>query len=369
MNRPEVPGSDDDPCDICGASGSMTPLLEAGLPGVGPAWIHACGRCGFRQVRPRLAPAALDVLYGADYFDASSAHGFAEYARQRQRYERDAFFLARELHALRPAGGRLLEVGSALGFLLAALANWSDWRVEGVEVSRFGAWYARDRFGATVHCGTLDDAAFAPASFDYVVQKDLLEHVTHPRRHLRETRRILRPGGRLRLITPNGDADVQPLQRSATAARQGELPLLGQGHLSFFTRPQLLRLLDETGFRLLRIRSIGFRRGLRALGFLPGPRSRAPIASRASLTTDAPAAPSGTGDATSGAGPDARRHEETAARVDAEIARRHRAVRGWRPYWRYRRALKWFNALPPPFDLGQDFELLLEARPDEHGAP
>ncbi len=345
----------DDPCDICGATGSMTQLVEAELPGVGPAWIHACRDCGFRQVRPRLTPAALDAMYGADYFDASSGHGFAEYARQRQRYERDAFFLARDLRALRPGGGRLLEVGSALGFLLASLAQFGDWQVEGVEVSRFGAWYARDRFGAAVHHGTLEDAAFASESFDYVVQKDLLEHVTHPRRHLQETARILRAGGRLRLITPNGEADIRLLRRAAASARGDEVPLLGQGHLSFFTRPQLLRLLQETGFRLLRLRAIGLRRGLRALGAIPGWHSRAPLASRASFApagaVRAPAAGESTGTDT-----------ETAARVDAEIARRHRAVRGWRPYWRYRRALKRLDALPPPFDLGQDFELLLEKR-------
>ena len=212
-----------------------------------------------------------------------------------------------------------------------------------------------------MHHGTLEDAAFAPASFDYVVQKDLLEHVTHPRRHLQETLRILRPGGRLRLITPHGEADVRLLQRAATAAGQDELPLLGQGHLSFFTRPQLIRMLEETGFRLLRIRAIGLRRGLRALGVVPGWRSRAPLASRASLAADAASGASGASrEAVSDAEPDAHADEETAARVDAEIARRHRAVRGWRPYWRYRRALKWFDALPPPFDIGQDFELLLE---------
>ena len=354
----------DDPCDICGAAGSMTRLVEAGLPGVGPAWVHACGDCGFRQVRPRLTPAALDAIYGADYFDASpghgdasSGHGFAEYARQRQRYERDAFFLARELRALRPGGGRLLEVGSALGFLLASLAQCSDWRVEGVEVSRFGAWYARDRFGATVHHGTLEGAAFAPESFDYVVQKDLLEHVTHPRRHLQETARILRAGGRLRLITPNGEADIRLLRRAAAAARRDEVPLLGQGHLSFFTRAELLRLLQETGFRLLRVRAIGLRRGLRALGAVPGWHSRAPLANRASF---APAEAAREPSAAVAESPST--DAGTAARVDAEIARRHRAVRGWRPYWHYRRALKRLDALPPPFDLGQDFELLVEKR-------
>lgn len=368
MNDPEMARNDDGPCDICGACGSMSRFLEAGLPGLGPVWIHTCEGCGFRQVRPRLTSHSLDALYGADYFDASAAHGFAEYARQRQRYERDAFFLARELRRLRPGGGRLLEVGSALGFLLDSLARHTNWRVEGVEVSRFGAWYARDRFGVTVHCGTLEEAAFAPDSFDYVVQKDLLEHVIHPRRHLQETARILRPGGRLWLITPNGEADARPLQRAAASARRDQLPLLGQGHLSFFTRPQLLRLVEEIGFRVLRMRAIGLRRGLRALGVVPGWSGRAPLVSRESLAAGAAGGPrvaaAGVEErgALSRAEPDRCADEETAARVDAEIARRHRAARSWRPYWRYRRALKRLDALPPPFDLGQDFELSLEKR-------
>lgn len=351
MDRGATPLSVDDPCDICGSADSMAPLIDVGVPGVGSARIHACARCGFRQIRPRLGRLALDVLYGAGYFDASPAHGFAAYARQRQRYDRDAFFLARELRALRPGGGRLLEVGSALGFLLTSLARQCNWQVEGVEVSRFGAWYARDRFGATVHHGTLEDAAFDSGTFDYVVQKDLLEHVTHPRRHLEETCRIMRPGGRLRLITPNGEADVRPLKRAAASARPDEVPLLGQGHLSFFTRAHLRDLLEETGFHLLRVRAIGLRRGVRALGLVPGWRGRASLAARVSLADPVPAEDAG-------AAPYA--DAGTAARIDAEIERRHRPIRGWRPYWYYRRGLKRLDALPPPFDLGQDFDLLLE---------
>ena len=343
-----------DPCDVCGAAGAMAPLVEVGLPGVGPVWIHRCGGCGVRQVRPRPAPAALDALYGGDYFASGSAHGFAGYARQRQRYERDAFFLARELRRIAPAG-RFLEVGSALGFLLAALAPTSGWEVEGVEVSAFGAWYARDRFGVTVHQGTLERAGLPPAAFDYVLQKDLLEHVTHPRRHLEETRRIMRPGARLRVITPNGEADVRPLQRAAAESAPDVLPVLGQGHLSFFSRAQLLRLFENAGFRVLRVRSIGVRRGLRALGAIPGWRSRTRLLRRADLS--APAGP-----AAGGAGRAPERREEQAARIDAEIAAQHRRVRAWRPYFHYRRLLKRFDAVPGALAVGQDFDVLVEKR-------
>lgn len=347
----------------------MAPLVEVGLAGVGPVWIHRCLACGFRQVRPRLGAGALAAIYAADYFDPASPHGFAGYARQRQRYEREAYFLARELHAMREKG-RLLEVGSALGFLLDALTRLTPWRVEGVEVSAFGAWYARSRFGVTVHDGTLEGARFPSGTFDYVLQKDLLEHVIDPRRHLEETRRIMRPGGRLRVVTPNGDADVLPVQRAAAMARPGELPVLGQGHLSFFSRPQLLRMLDDVGFRVLRFRSIGVRRGVRAVGLLPGWRSRAPLASRKALDAPGPA-----GDATrsgvtasgidgerdGGGRPDAA-NEDHAARIDAEIDRRHRRMRAWRPYYHYRRLMKRLDSLPAALAAGQDFDLLLERR-------
>ena len=344
-----------DPCDVCGAAGTLNPLVEAGLPRVGPVRIQRCGGCGFRQVRPRLSAAALDALYGADYFDSTAMHGFAGYARQRQRYDRDAFFLARELRRQRPAG-RFLEVGSALGFLLASLMPLTRWEVEGVEISKFGAWYARDRFDARVHRGTLEEACLPAAAFDYVLQKDLLEHVTHPRRHLEETRRIMRPGARLRVVTPNGEADVRPLQRAAAGLAPGDVPLLDQGHLSFFSRAQLLRLFEDVGFRVLNIRSIGIRRGLRALGAIPGWRDGTRAMRRADLTAGA-----GTGE-TGGAGLPPERREEQAARIDAEIAACRRRIRAWRPYYHYRRLVKRLDALPGALALGRDFDVLAEKR-------
>ena len=344
-----------DPCDVCGAAGDLRPLVEAGLTGVGAVWVRRCAGCGFRQVRPRLSPGALDALYGADYFDSTAAHGFTGYARQRQRYERDAHFLARELRRLAPRG-RFLEVGSALGFLLAALGPIAGWEVEGVEVSAFGAWYARDRFGAAVRRATLEEAGLPADAFDYVLQKDLLEHVTHPRRHLDETWRIMRRGARLRVVTPNGEADLRPLLRAAAGARGDELPLLGQAHLSFFSRAQLLRLLDGVGFRVLGMRSIGVRRGLRALGVVPGWRSRARMAPREALAPRARPAAAG------GEGPTPATWAEQAARIDAETAAHHRPVRSRPPYFHYRRLVKRLDALPGPLAIGQDFDVLAEKR-------
>ena len=346
-----------DPCDVCGAPDRMTPRIEVGLLGLGAAWIHRCGGCGFRQVRPRPHPADLAALYGEDYFDPAAPSGFREYAAQRQRYEREAYFLARTLRRM-GRRGRLLEVGSGLGFLLDALARATDWEVEGVELSPFGARYARERFGLTVRQGTLEEARHPPDRFDFVIQKDLIEHVSHPRRHLEETRRVMRPGGRLWLITPNGEADVRPLAAAAAAARPGAdtLPVLDQGHLSFFTQPQLLRLVADTGFRCVRLRAIGVRRGLRALGRLPGGRGQPPLMTRRELAATVRGRAGEAGGGTLGD----EVYRALAEVLDRETARRHRRLRGWTPYYHYRRWMKGIDALAASLTAGRDFDLLLE---------
>ena len=343
----------EDACDICHTRDSMSPRVEVGLIGVGPAWIHECAGCGFRQVRPRLDTGALEALYAGDYFDPDSAVGFDEYARQRQRYEREAFFLAKELRAI-AATGRLLEVGCALGFLLDALARASAWRVEGIELSAFAARYACQRLGLAVRQSTLEAARFAPETFDFVIQKDLLEHVTHPRRHLEETRRIMRPGGRLWLVTPNGEANIRPLRALAATLDDDALPVLDQGHLSFFSKAQLRRLFAETGFRCLRFRNIGLRRGLRALGYLPGGRRAPAVIARTDL-----AATVGPRDRY-GASPRADDAAALGDRIDAEVVRRHRRVRDWVPYFYYRRSIKRLDSLAASCTVGQDFDVLLE---------
>ncbi len=341
-------------CDICTAT-EMHPLLEVSLIGRRRVQVHRCRRCGFRQVRPRLTADQIKALYPSDYFDAGSPVGYADYAREFQRRQREAYFLNRWLRRL-GSQGRLLEVGCALGFLLAGLKR-SGWRVEGVDASAFAAHYASTRYDIDVACATLEQALFPDAAFDAVIQKDLLEHVGDPRAHLDETRRVLRPGGWLRLVTPNGEANLRPL---VVASRQAGAtpPVLDQGHLSFFCRRHLLRLFEECGFRCHRMRMIGITRGLRALGRLPGQRRFVRPAPPAE-TMSRPGAP-GVAAPDDAAPDDAARFEELAARIDQEIATRHRGFKSWPPYYHYHRAMKQVDALPGWCEIGYDFECLLQ---------
>ena len=81
----------------------------------------------------------------------------------------------------------------------------------------------------------------------------------------------MKPGAELWLVTPNGEANLRPITLRPGAA-DGGLPLLDQGHLSFFSGDHLNRLFEECGYDVLSARAIGVRRGLKALGWLPGQR-------------------------------------------------------------------------------------------------
>ena len=98
--------------------------------------------------------------------------------------------------------GRLLDVGCGNGRFLS-LMRTAGWEVAGVENDPVTARNVRDHLRIAVTEGNLSDARFPNASFDAVTLSHLIEHVYDPVELLRECRRILKPGGKLVIVTPN----------------------------------------------------------------------------------------------------------------------------------------------------------------------
>lgn len=136
------------------------------------------------------------------------------------------------------SGGRLVDVGCGLGYLLSGLDE--RWEKYGVEVSAFAAERARE--WGRIHCGTLQDASYPNEFFDAVVLHHVIEHVADPVSLIDEVRRILRPQGGLVLGTPDFD--------SACARRFGSKYRLlhDKTHISLFTNDSMHRFLREHGF-------------------------------------------------------------------------------------------------------------------------
>jgi len=98
------------------------------------------------------------------------------------------------------AGSVLLDAGCGTGRTLLYRRHLPCVRVLGLDMSP----HARDNPNVDSHVrGDLEALPFPNASFDIVLSTHVAEHLAHPETAFGEMARVLRPGGRLLLLTPN----------------------------------------------------------------------------------------------------------------------------------------------------------------------
>ena len=103
-----------------------------------------------------------------------------------------------------PRTVRILELGCGGGALLRDLASRGFEQLVGLDLARTALAEARRRgTPAGLVLAEAERLPFRPASFDVVIAADLLEHVDDLDAHLAEVARVLRPGGRYLVKTPN----------------------------------------------------------------------------------------------------------------------------------------------------------------------
>jgi SAM-dependent methyltransferase len=161
-----------------------------------------CDHCGLVYLDPRPAASELPRIYPPNYhaFDFSPEQ-FGFVYRVRRRLE--AHRAMQWCRGLRP-DARILDVGCGDGFHLRLLRDFgvSTWSLEGVDASPRAVEAAR-RAGLTVHQGTIETVDLEPGAYDLVLLIATIEHVEDPAGVLRAVRRVLRPGGRVVIVTDN----------------------------------------------------------------------------------------------------------------------------------------------------------------------
>ena len=136
--------------------------------------------------------------------------------------------------------GRLLDVGFGDGVFLEK-ARDIGWDVSGIDLDPKVVENALKR-GLNVYQGDLEVLAGMENEFDVITMSHVIEHVHHPTTVLAACHRLLKPGGRLWIETPN----ISSLGRSRfqSAWRGLETPR----HLVIFNRQSLCEALDRVGF-------------------------------------------------------------------------------------------------------------------------
>lgn len=154
--------------------------------------------------------------------------------------------------------GRHLDIGCGPGTFIGTLPDAGD--SVGVDISQVQLRYAQREYAApnrrfvVIAPGSLP---FADASFDCVTLVELIEHLTPAAAQatLEEAYRVLRPGGRVLVSTPN--------YRGLWPVIEGLLNRFGKvdysdQHINKFNRKKLLKLMQQCGFRQIRVGAYQF---------------------------------------------------------------------------------------------------------------
>jgi len=215
-----------------------------------------CGKCGSAFVAPMPSGEELSACYPPAYYDDFIKKYWKDFYKGRR--------LGKYLKTL-AGDGVFLDIGGAIGTMAAGVREESGWRVGGTEFSQISCSVAKAVNNVDFSAAPAGVLPFDDASADFIHANNIIEHMRSPSCTLREFRRVLRPGGRLRLCLPNGPVDLLPniiLWRKhgrAFRTRHG-------GHIFFFSKEGISSLLGECGFGVVSCRNFHFKPALKCHG-------------------------------------------------------------------------------------------------------
>lgn len=242
-------------CPICRTTRAPNTLGKATLGDETAFDLVECEHCTARYLSPVPTDQQLRGFYKPQYYGSDW---------YKQRGWGEAFA---HLYLARRKPGNFLDVGCGLGFYIAGIRARSKWKVFGVELTAPAVSYAREKLGLEVRQGELVNVHYDDAFFDYIHVNNVLEHVRDPLSLLKECQRILKPGGILHLVVPNGLVDSRDLVKYYHDRHIP--PFSKSGHIYFFPKTALYRMFDEAGLLIQEARTFGLRRGLATLGLWP----------------------------------------------------------------------------------------------------
>ncbi len=211
-----------------------------------PLKVVQCKDCGLVFLNPRLKEDIAKRIYeDVSYYSQGQVAGYEEYLLQEESLRITFRRFLGELKKRGMASGRLLEVGSGLGFLLDEAKGFFPER-EGMELSAGAASRASLVSDAKIHVGGLSALPPEVKNFDVVIAVNVIEHVYSPLEFLSSLRQRVKSGGRIVVVTP----DIGSFWHSIMGRKWPSFKI--PEHVTFFTRSTLTCLLDRAGFENIR---------------------------------------------------------------------------------------------------------------------
>lgn len=207
-----------------------------------------CDSCGLVYVNPRPDVSEFATIYPSNYHALDfSEENFGIIHKIRSRLEANRVLSwCEEL----PDDAKILDVGCGDGFHLELLKKYGNkkWMLEGIDIDERAVEMAKNR-GLNVKQGTIVDIENEKQNFyDFAFTVQTIEHVEQPFEFLSAIRKVLKPKGKLVVVTDNTDSyDFKIFKKSHWGGYH--FPR----HWNLFNKKNLAKLGEKAGFKTEKI--------------------------------------------------------------------------------------------------------------------
>lgn len=235
-------------CYLCGSIDSRTLFLGRDrLHRVDDALfqIYRCDRCSLVFLSPQPTEEELKKYYPEDYGPYHTESSVLKYGTLSRVLKKIFLLFSQKKRETSPdtSSASFLDFGCGGGAHLERMrAFHPHWEFCGFDTSEHACVSARGK-GFTIATGDIETAlGMFKGHFDVIHMGHVVEHLPNPRATLSFLRTLLKPGGELRMSTPNVNSLAAKLFRTYWFA------LDTPRHLFLFSPRTISRLLSEVGF-------------------------------------------------------------------------------------------------------------------------
>lgn len=222
-------------CPICGSSAFDFLFKKLDEPFV------QCKDCSLVMINPRPIFDDEQDVYQEDY-------GKKYFAKKDKKFRRIRPWVRRVRRNYVPSGGRWLDVGCSVGFVVYC-AKQAGFDAYGVDLDPWGLEFGRKELGLeNLNEGTLESQGYADGFFDVISMYDVIEHVPDLNAFVPELKRILAPNGVIDVITPDVSHWRVPSNLIEWRA------ILPSQHLYNFSPQTLRQLFEKHGLKVAKKR-------------------------------------------------------------------------------------------------------------------
>jgi 2-polyprenyl-3-methyl-5-hydroxy-6-metoxy-1,4-benzoquinol methylase len=189
-------------CPFCATDNRSALMRPDKLP------VAFCNTCGCWYVSDLPVTSEIKKLYDGYYHNhrpkdlsEKSVFQVLENAQKESKSDWQFQMLSRLLGGINRK--RILDVGCGWGHFLL-MARYAGADVVGCDLSPEACEFANKKLGITVYQSDLSSCISSVGDVDAIVMRDLIEHPVNPLLDIEAAYQILKPGGLILFLTPNG---------------------------------------------------------------------------------------------------------------------------------------------------------------------